>query len=477
MDNNHCSTGGPGDNSQPAPQNCVNVIPREPFNGDKSKTDNHVNPGILRCLLLNVCGLSSKLKGVEFTNCISEYDVVMLTETKLSDKSPNDINIPGYKFLPKNRKNARAASGGVAVLIKDSLTEYFEPQDGNCEFVLWLKGKVQPERETLMGIVYIPPEGTKYSDIQMFDDLESDIISLTSGKDRSVMLFGDFNSRTSCLTDCISIDDVICSAIEFSDEIRQELFDEHVTSLKPIEPQRYSQDKVCDNYGKRLLNLCKELGLYILNGRVGSDKSIGHTTCKGVSVVDYVITTADVFHYASSFHIIPFDPMLSDVHNPVAVSFSTPNKEVIYKEKEPINPVSTKEKLDSIPKRPKWKPDLRPNFIENINIDKITEVENKLTVMESSPHGITGEDVNNISNLICNIVNNSAIETGFVVERSIKNANRKPYKRKLPTKPWFNKNCEAVRKAYHVEKNVYNLTRPRKIKKGSKLLVKSTRAK
>ena len=47
-----------------------------------------------------------------------------------------------------------------------------------------------------------------------------------------------------------------------------------------------------DNYGRRLLDLCKSADLLIANGRSGDDKDIGEFTCvtsRGRSVVDYLL--------------------------------------------------------------------------------------------------------------------------------------------------------------------------------------------
>ena len=84
---------------------------------------------MLKCALLNVCGLRKKLIGIEFEIFVNSYDIVFLTETKLPEQmSSNDLNIPGYTMMCKNRKNAKHASGGVAILIKN---EYIN----KCEIV------------------------------------------------------------------------------------------------------------------------------------------------------------------------------------------------------------------------------------------------------------------------------------------------------------------------------------------------------
>ena len=55
-----------------------------------------------------------------------------------------------------------------------------------------------------------------------------------------------------------------------------------------------------NSYGTQLLDICKQSGLGILNGRVGDDQNIGKYTyvaSTGSSVVDYVISTPNMFNY------------------------------------------------------------------------------------------------------------------------------------------------------------------------------------
>ena len=75
-----------------------------------------------------------------------------------------------------------------------------------------------------------------------------------------------------------------------------------------------------NNYGKCLLELCKACDLYIANGMLDRDKFLGCKTCKGTSVVDYVILSPLLFPYVSEFEVLPFAPMISDVHSGVHVS-------------------------------------------------------------------------------------------------------------------------------------------------------------
>ena len=54
-------------------------------------------------------------------------------------------------------------------------------------------------------------------------------------------------------------------------------------------PFRVSRDPIIDNYGRRLLDLCKSTDLVIANGRLSEDNQFGEYTCinpRGRSVVD-----------------------------------------------------------------------------------------------------------------------------------------------------------------------------------------------
>jgi hypothetical protein len=389
---------------------------------------------------------------VEFENFIKNYDIVLLCETKLCDTFSDSIQIPGYQLIPRNRKGSKIASGGVAALIKEDICENFQPVQGNCDFALWLMGKMAGN-DVLVGVVYIPPANTDYSDITMFDDLENDIILLTSGKECSTLLFGDFNSRTANHTDCLLLDDAISEALDFSEEIRRDLFNEEEMYSNGINPVRHSLDSSSDKYGDRLLELCKALGLYILNGRVGSDKGIGQTTCKDSSLVDYVIGSAELVQHVNSFKVLPFDPMLSDCHNPVHITFKNQNRPRPNKNNE-FNPPS-ETPYSIAPRKPKWNPKAKHSFVDYIERSKITDLMTKLSLLESSVGNVTTEAIDKIVQDICSTFSNSAAKCEFITQPPGKlnqKSAQRPYKRQLPRKPWFNNSCEQKRRIYHEAK-------------------------
>ena len=92
------------------------------------------------------------------------------------------------------------------------------------------------------------------NEIDFFECIETDVEKYSSlGK---VIINGDFNSRTSTANDYISFD-------EFLDN--PEIFETDTIFLP-----RKNQDQILDSYGRKLLNLCKNTGLLIANGRINN---------------------------------------------------------------------------------------------------------------------------------------------------------------------------------------------------------------
>ena len=83
-----------------------------------------------------------------------------------------------------------------------------------------------------------------------------------------------------------------------------------------------------NNYGRRFLDLCKHINICIVNGRSGSDKDIGKTTCNGKSVVDYIACTPNLFSSIHDFDILPFCGVVSDKHYGVEMRLSTINSTI-----------------------------------------------------------------------------------------------------------------------------------------------------
>ncbi|MCG8032556.1 MAG: hypothetical protein JAZ03_10315 [Candidatus Thiodiazotropha taylori] len=60
--------------------------------------------------------------------------------------------------------------------------------------------------DILFCVAYIPPEGSIYGGIDIFDSLESDLLELNPGRRFEICLLGDFNSHTNKDSDYIDLD-------------------------------------------------------------------------------------------------------------------------------------------------------------------------------------------------------------------------------------------------------------------------------
>ena len=74
----------------------------------------------LNILSLNVCGLKSKLNPGVFEQYIVNYDLVALSETKLNSNIDN-IVVQCFTIFKKCRKEGKSTSGGIAILVQDSV--------------------------------------------------------------------------------------------------------------------------------------------------------------------------------------------------------------------------------------------------------------------------------------------------------------------------------------------------------------------
>ena len=105
---------------------------------------------------------------------------------------------------------------------------------------------------------------------------------------------------------------------------------------------RWSQDKIINANGRKLLDFCKLNILCIANGRLSSDRGVGKYTyvgSTGRSVIDYVIATPNVLNTISTFHVgepnilsdhclIDFSISRNSISEPVDVSENVPFENV-----------------------------------------------------------------------------------------------------------------------------------------------------
>ena len=199
--------------------------------------------------------------------------------------------------------------------IRSVLDEYITIDDILFDTFVWLKVNplITGLHETLyICCAYLPPDRSsffKFYDCDIFFELENQIASyFERGK---VMLAGDLNCRCANLKDFIDSDVV-------HDSIRSTLFDYESDEYLP---DRNCPDRNVNTYGIKLIQLCIESGLRILNGRLDFSSDFTYCGPNGSSVLDYLLTTKDMFYYVQKFIVCNFN-MYSD-HAPLHIELKS----------------------------------------------------------------------------------------------------------------------------------------------------------
>ena len=241
----------------------------------------------------NINGLGEKLKENDVINMIKSHDIIGIVETKKGDKT--NFGIPGYTShhfsRPYKHKKAKRFDGGILLLLSKKLSGVTVEKHQLCEAVAWVTIKFKEnykDKHLSIGFVYIPPEKSTYQKSATFHENLFDEIQERMVKGQ-VIIAGDLNSRSSNLLDYISSDG---DGVDFP----------------CLTCPRHNLDTTVNNYGRKIIELCMNSGLQILNGRNLFSTNTNQYTCfrhNGNSVVDVLMTSADFIKRIIRFEILP----------------------------------------------------------------------------------------------------------------------------------------------------------------------------
>ena len=210
-----------------------------------------------------------------------------------------------------------------------------------------------------------------------------------------------------------------------------------------------SDDNKVNNVGRKLIDLCRHLDLKIINGRFGMKSAL--TTCKNVSVVDYMIVSANIYKGIKSFEILDFDPLLSDVHKPLLseVYVDVFNPRIVEPSqdvgKEVVSHNSAEFKFI-------WNSENSNVFGDNLNMETVQDIDERVNIMMNNVDTVGIIEVNNIYDSICSLFTDAAKKSDMVKNLSKPNSNYVP---KNVNRNWFNGDCKVARKEYHKSKSTY----------------------
>ena len=238
-----------------------------------------------------------------------------------------------------------------------------------------------------------------------YDIFEQEIVSVRS-KFEYIYLLGDFNAQTSNMDDFTTADSFLSEYFYFDQDTVEYMDQKCVLEKFGIQICRVSQDAKKNNHGFKIIDLCKTHNLSILNGRYGDDRNVGAMTFRGISVIDYAITSTKAIQFLKNFKISKLDSLYSDGHSLLSLDIRThpPLQRTLESQQSFDGPIS------------RINPEEFDCFKNGINLQKIDQLRNTL---ENQDITHTCETINQAVEDLCNIFRESA---------DIVKASRKPKK-------------------------------------------------
>jgi hypothetical protein len=213
--------------------------------------------------------------------------------------------IDGYKILSFPRyKSKTVQGGGIVILIKDIYASLVSVEEVYHDTIVWVKidaSLSSNNQDIFYAFVYLPPPNSVfYQQYQcdIFSDFEYQIAKyMLLG---NVFVLGDINARTKTKDDFIA-NDLLHNSVINDSILTYEQDCNLITRTNP--------DNGSNEYGMKLLNMCKSTGLRILNGRheCGLGNEYTFNGANGMSVIDYLLTSVNCFQMINNFVINDFN--------------------------------------------------------------------------------------------------------------------------------------------------------------------------
>ncbi|CAG2189584.1 unnamed protein product [Mytilus edulis] len=337
---------------------------------------------------------------------------------------PYDILVPDYALICNSsrskHKKARRNSGGIAIYAKLSLIKGLTKLPNEHSDIQWVKLNhkfFNLPKDIYLAFIYFSPENSsgQPKDIEeMYSKLLCNIENYSQYGE--VLIQGDFNAYTSTTPDFVYSDESIYPHAED---------DSYIYDIGT--PRNNLDHKRPNKSGKLLIELCKEAGLRILNGRTIGDL-LGKYTCikyNGSSVVDYAVASANLLHvYAiNSFTVHDFTT-LSD-HCAISCSLLTSFYD---------NTKTQQAYLKPLPGKFLWDSEAINRYSTLIQ-DKNTST--KLRKFLSTKYLNCNEAVNDLNT----ILQETALASAKFIKGRLKKQTNKPKR-----KPWFSGSCDDLYK-------------------------------
>ena len=398
-----------------------------------------------------------KTQDDDFLNIIKHNDILCLQETK------GNVELPEFRAFNSLRKKSKNPSGGVSILVNNSLKHAAElvkdlPDTSPDIIVVKLKQSALNTHNDIYIInTYIRPYNSKLklTKLKGADTYLKLSCIINDLKDKgNIILCGDFNARIHTTMDYLNND--------YASDHYEMPCDYHPDQQLP----RNSADSLTNAFKRTFLDLILESQLKILNGRTLGDFN-GNYTCinpNGSSVVDYIAISPQIDKLVKYMKIGNFTSFSN--HNPLSLHISIPH---VRNSLLPIHKL-----FKRAPNRFKFPITAKEQVLDAQNNSKFTECSENIND-KSFP--ITHEGSIEFNNEVTNLLNN--------ICQSCLEKTKPPKQSKLQFKPWYTSSCRSAKKALNkaariVSKfpnNAYLRLKYYKIKKSYKNLIKRTKYK
>ena len=352
----------------------------------------------------------------------------MFTETWHSKVT--NLSLEGFEYIscprPKFNKRAKRDSGGIVVYFKKSLSKHIEPVEVNSNGIIWfklLKAVTFLDKDLYFCLCYIPPEDSQVYKNSRSALFQCDFYDILDNGIRKycdfghIFLTGDFNARTG-------------EDLDFIPSAGLDRFVDLPFSVDNHLPGRMNCDKIVNTFGRKLLSLCKENSLFIVNGRLEKGEYTFHGTHRNRSInstVDYLITSESDFQFVDNFRVIPLTEF-SD-HCPLNFELRTKVDYVISTDNQTC--------VDKIVWNSSKKEELLRYLNENCFLfDSLTE---RLLTNET--------DLNQCMTEFSQLVYDTSFAFCGKTVHTV--SHEKPYKKQSP---WFNHECKNAKSKFYTAK-------------------------
>ena len=385
---------------------------------------------------LNVYGsLEEKLKNCDFKNLINNHDFISLSECWINKKS--SINLEGYEKIVKCRKRlkkARRDSGGIAVYYRKNLSSGVKEINWDFEdgviFKL-CKDFFNLQNDIYVLIPYMRPVNSSRCNvdtgIDIFDILSNKLAELTDLGD--IILMGDFNARTGTLPDYAEFEDKDDHHSNYNIPVipftNNKIFKDDIVAAG-LTLQRKNTDKSTNEYGTKLLNLCKMANILILNGRSPGDVEGNLTSCnhRGSSTIDYIGVSKNIIAYDIQFNIGSFNEHTD--HAPLFFKLQN------------LNCCFCSNKTNNVQCKPKWQNINEDKYVSEMNSKDVNDIISEM-INSCELENLTSDVAENMLCKLCDLMLPVCNQNSHcIIDNNVQKNN-------LQNQDWYDNDCKEAR--------------------------------